>query len=86
MKKVENSKTEDGAVVVARQRIHKKNIPVGRARLSVGPTGALQVTSNVGEERGMVLAVAITLDEVLAQQPQMVEAARKYAAKKAPEG
>ena len=77
--KAVNSKS-NGVHMWARQRVHRdRTIPVKAVRLSLAPSGHLLVAGSIGEERGLSVVAALSLEELLAWLPKMVENAKQHA-------
>ena len=72
-------KTDPGIFASAQQRYAGKPVTVQSCSISSEIDGALRITTSVGDERGVDVSVSITLDELVAWFPEVIEKARAWA-------
>lgn len=73
-------KTANGLQVVARQRVHQnREVETSETIIHAGEGCQLIIKTSIGRERGLNVAVAISLDEILAWLPRLVHRAKSDA-------
>lgn len=78
------NKIKGGVNVRAYQRANEdEEIEAGEPVVKLGPNGELIVSSTIGHMRGNRVEARISLEEIQAWLPEMLEAARKSSAKEA---
>ncbi len=78
------NKIRGGVHVRAYQRANEdEEIEAGEPVVRLGPNGELMVSSTIGHLRGNRVEARISLEELQAWLPEMVEAARKKSAEEA---
>lgn len=73
------NKTKEGISASARQCIAKKPVVIESCSMS-SELGSLCISMSVGDQHGVEVTVSITLDELVAWLPNLIEEEKKWAA------